>query len=64
VIEGRIEGIYSVGDRVRVRLATSPLLVCEITHEAVQALGLAAGRGVWASIKATEIDVYPRETIS
>ena len=63
-IEGRIEGLDTIGDRVRVRLATSPPLVSEITHEAVQALGLAEGRRVWASIKATEIDVYPRETIS
>jgi molybdopterin-binding protein len=38
--------------------------VSEITHEAVQALGLAVGLRVWASIKATEIDVYPRERIS
>lgn len=39
---------------------TGPLdLVAEVTEESVNELGLAAGDNVWATVKATEISVYP-----
>jgi molybdate transport system ATP-binding protein len=63
VLRGRIQALDPHGARVRVRLATTPPLVSEITPEAVEALGLRVGLEVWASVKATEIDVYPRETL-
>jgi molybdate transport system ATP-binding protein len=46
-------------DRVRVRLDGPVPLVAEITRDAEAALGLAPGDRVWASVKATEIAVYP-----
>lgn len=59
VLEGPIETIDLIGDRARIGLGSQPRLVAEITAEAVVALGLREGTRVWASIKATEIDVYP-----
>ncbi|MGH9180506.1 MAG: TOBE domain-containing protein, partial [Acidimicrobiales bacterium] len=44
---------------VRVTL-DGPVPICaELTPAAIVALDLAAGVPVWASVKATEIDVYP-----
>jgi len=47
------------GDRVRVTLAGDLPVVAEVTQAAVVALALADGGPVWASVKATEISVYP-----
>jgi len=55
----RIEGIESIGARVRVRTVGPLEIVAEITPAAVAAIGLDAGGQVWVSIKATEITVYP-----
>jgi molybdate transport system ATP-binding protein len=46
------------GDRVRVVLATQPVLVAEVTREAVSALALREGERVFASFKATGVRVY------
>ena len=46
------------GERVRVVLGTRPPLVAEVTREAVKSLGLAEGRTVHASFKATGIRSY------
>ncbi len=46
------------GERVRVVLGTRPPLVAEVTREAVTSLGLAEGRTVHASFKATGIRSY------
>jgi molybdate transport system ATP-binding protein len=45
-------------DRARVRLGGPLALVAEVTPAAVADLGLRAGEPVWASVKATDIDVY------
>jgi molybdate transport system ATP-binding protein len=47
------------GSRVRVRLDGEVPLVSEVTPAAVADLGLAEGEPVWASVKATEVNVYP-----
>ena len=47
------------GDRARIRLAGPIPLVAEATPAALTALDLHPGRRVWASVKATEVDVYP-----
>ena len=52
-------GIEGGGERVRVELGGPVALTAEITPEAVVALGLAPGAEVWASFKATDVDVYP-----
>jgi molybdate transport system ATP-binding protein len=58
-LAGPIEALDLHGDLVRLRLGTSPPLIAEVTPEAVRALGLSVGKAVYASLKATEIDVYP-----
>ncbi len=60
VLEGRVEALDRDGDRVRVRIASAPPLVAEITVASAHALGLVPGARVFAAIKATEIDVYER----
>jgi molybdopterin-binding protein len=43
---------------VRVTLGTTPPLVAEVTREAVADLGLAEGRTVYATFKATGVRAY------
>ena len=54
-----VDDLEAVGDRVRVALGGALPLVAEITPAAVADLALAPGEQVWATIKATDIDVYP-----
>ncbi len=54
-----VAGIEPVGDRVRVELAGPLRLVAEVTPAAIAELGLAEGAGVWAAVKATEVDAFP-----
>ena len=49
-----------LGDRVRVGLGSPVDLVAEITPAARADLGMGEGDAVWASVKATEIEIYPR----
>jgi len=60
VWEATVAGIEVVGDRVRVQAAGSVPLTAEITPAALAELALGPGDRVWASVKATEVDVYPR----
>jgi molybdate transport system ATP-binding protein len=57
VLRGRINSVAIEGDRARVRIASSPSLVAEVTLGSVERLGLREGAVVWASFKAVEIDV-------
>lgn len=54
-----ITGFDLMGDRVRVRLDGEIALVAEVTPAAVAEMGLVEGESVWATVKATEITVYP-----
>ena len=56
---GKAEGLEVAGDRVRVRVGGAVPLVAEVTPAAVSALHLDDGGLVWASVKATEVVVYP-----
>jgi len=49
-----------LGDRVRVQLGAPVGLVAEITPAAAAELGLREHDSIWASVKATEVDVYPQ----
>lgn len=64
VLRGRVTSLDVSGDRARLHLDTTPPLWCEITRAAVAALGLEKDQPVWATLKATEIDVYPRDPVS
>jgi molybdate transport system ATP-binding protein len=59
VLAGTADAIEVVGDRVRVRVAGPVPIVAEVTPGAAAELGLADGGPVWASVKATEVAVYP-----
>lgn len=56
---GVVDAVEPVGGRFRVHVTAAPAIVAEVTAGAVDELGLLAGRPVWVSVKATEIDVYP-----
>ena len=59
VWRGRAATVDLQGDRVRVRVEGDIAIVAEVTPAAVSELALAEGGEVWASVKATEIAVYP-----
>ena len=46
------------GEHVRVDLAGPPPLSAAITPAAVAELGIAPGREIWASVKATDVSVH------
>jgi len=59
VLTGTVEHLDVEGDRVRVILAGAVPVTAEVTPAAVTELELTPGAAVWASIKATEVSVYP-----
>ncbi len=54
----RVDEIHRLGTRARVLLGAPVPIAAEVTSEAVSDLGLGEGAPVWASVKATQIDVY------
>jgi molybdate transport system ATP-binding protein len=58
---GRVTSLMPHGDAVRVQVAASFDLLADITPSALASLALHPGDEVWASVKATEIAVYPGE---
>jgi molybdate transport system ATP-binding protein len=55
----RVVHVERLGDRARVAVDGPLPLVAEVTPAAVDDLGLAAAQPFWASVKATEVAVYP-----
>lgn len=59
----RVEGLEPYGEDVRVELSGAfgddTTLVAELTHAAVADLDLRPGSQVWATVKASQIEVYP-----
>ena len=56
---GTVVGLELLGDRARLQVAGRPAALVDVTPAAVAELGLAPGRSVWLSTKATEVEVYP-----
>ncbi|HET6793236.1 MAG TPA: ABC transporter ATP-binding protein [Acidimicrobiales bacterium] len=56
---GWVAELQPAGDRARVRIAGELPLVAEVTTASVAELSLADHGAVWASVKATDMDVYP-----
>jgi molybdate transport system ATP-binding protein len=56
---GQAGELHLVGDRARIRIAGPVPLIAEVTAAAVADLHLADGGSLWASVKATDIDIYP-----
>jgi molybdate transport system ATP-binding protein len=59
VWQGRVANVDRETDRVRVEVSGPVPIVAEITHGALDDLGLTDGSPVWVSVKATEIAVFP-----
>jgi molybdate transport system ATP-binding protein len=59
VLGGTVDHLDVEGDRVRVIVTGPVAATAEVTPAAVAELKLTPGTPVWASIKATEITVYP-----
>jgi len=59
VWRGRASALDFQNDRVRVGIEGELPIIAEVTPAAVSELDLAEGGEVWASVKATEITVYP-----
>ncbi len=59
VWSGTVAALDVAGERIRVHVAGVPPIVAEVTPAAVAALHLVEGVPVHASVKATEVDVYP-----
>lgn len=57
---GRVADLERHGDLVRVRISGTVEVLADVTPVAVADLGLEPGVEVWASVKASEITVYPR----
>lgn len=55
---GTVRELLPLADRVRVIVDVGVPLSAEVTREAAASLHLADGAAVWASVKATAIDVY------
>lgn len=56
---GTIAEIDLLGDRARVGIVGTLALTAEITTASLDALNLQLGDGIYASVKATDIEVYP-----
>jgi molybdate transport system ATP-binding protein len=57
VLQGSITAVTHEGERVRVRVASSPPIVAEVTAGSARALGLREGTRIWASFKALEVRI-------
>ena len=57
VFRGQILSVAIEGERARLRLATAPPLVADVTLGSAERLGLHAGVEVWASFKAMEVEL-------
>lgn len=58
-LQGAVIEVLPLSDRMRVVLDCGVIVAADVTHEAAAALGIAPGRTIWASVKATAIRVYP-----
>ncbi len=60
----KITGLTLLADRVRLELDGEPPALADVTTAAVAELALAPGSRVWLSVKATDLEVYPRDNRS
>lgn len=56
--QSHVREIHFLGGRARVLLDGPVSIAAEVTESALEALGLVEGSPVWASVKATQIDVF------
>jgi molybdate transport system ATP-binding protein len=53
-----VDGVEGFGDRIRVRVIGTVPVVAEVTAAAAADLDLADGAAVWASVKASEVELF------
>jgi molybdate transport system ATP-binding protein len=56
-----VAGLTMLADRVRLDLRGQPPALADVTPAAVSELALVPGSQVWLSVKATDLEVYPRD---
>jgi molybdate transport system ATP-binding protein len=56
--QGRVASAQQHGDAVRLLISSDPPLLADVTPQAAAELGLAPGREVWLSVKATAVSRY------
>lgn len=56
---GTVTSLAPHGDVIRVQVDSAPPLLADVTPAALSALRLRPGAAVWASVKATEVAIYP-----
>ncbi len=56
---GTVDGLDAQGDRIRIHIDGPLPIVAEVTPAAVAALDLGVGGEIYASVKATEVVLYP-----
>jgi len=56
--QGRVASAQQHGDAVRLLISSEPPLLADVTPQAAAELGLAPGREVWLSVKATAVSRY------
>ncbi|MGH3506823.1 MAG: ABC transporter ATP-binding protein [Nocardioidaceae bacterium] len=59
VWRGRVTSLAPHGDVVRVQVDAVTPLLADVTPEALTSVGIHPGADVWASVKATEVTIYP-----
>jgi len=57
----KITGLTLLADRVRLDLDGDPPVLVDVTPAAVAELSLEPGSQVWLTVKATDLEVYPRD---
>jgi molybdate transport system ATP-binding protein len=57
----QIAGLTLLADRVRLDLQGQPPALVDVTPAAVADLSLRPGSPVWLTVKATDLEVYPRD---
>jgi molybdate transport system ATP-binding protein len=59
VWRGRVTSLAPHGDVVRVQVDAVTPLLADVTPAALTSVGIQPGAEVWASVKATEVTIYP-----
>lgn len=60
--QGTVAAVESLQDRVRVHVDARPSVIATVTPASIAEMRIQRGTPIWLSVKAMEIDAYPRPT--
>jgi molybdate transport system ATP-binding protein len=60
----QVSSLTLLADRVRLDLAGDPSALVDVTPAAVAELALEPGNQVWLAVKATDLEIYPRDGVA